>query len=153
SFSMSCALHALVIAWLASLHSYGAEDKRSLYDMQIRPEERRLVWYKPAEKLPEVSPAPDKAEQRPQRVTKKFDQTIIANAHTNSKTEQMIFAPAPEIKMPDPLPLPNVVAIAPPPRPVKQFTPPPDQAKPKPQTKALPDAPEVQRKLDTAKVD
>src|SRR5262249_48645277 len=81
SFSMSCALHALVIAWLASLHSYGAEDKRSLYDMQIRAEERRLIWYKPAEKLPDVSPAPDKAEQRPQRVTKKFEQTIIANAH------------------------------------------------------------------------
>ena len=153
SFSVSCALHALVVAWLASLHSYGADDKKSLYDMSIRPEERRIVWYKPAEKLPDIRPTPapqSTSNSRPERVLRKFDQTIIANATTHSKAEQMIFAPAPEIKMPEPLPLPNVVAITPPPRPVRAFTPPPETRKPQAPATPLPDAPQVKQPAQTA---
>src|SRR5437879_13479200 len=77
AFSVSCALHALTIAWLASLHSYGAEETRNLYNMMIRPEERRIVWFKPAEKLPAVSPASVRGDSRPRQVGRRFDETVV----------------------------------------------------------------------------
>jgi TonB family protein len=139
SFSISGCLHGGMIAWLA-LYSAGAswrpEPAKSAYDLEIRPNEEHLVWYNLRDKLPDVSSGKPRKDNRPLRAKVKFRQNVVAGVKDLPAPPQLIRMPAPQIVLPKELALPNVLAVAPPPRPVKPFQPPP--IKPGPETKPSP---------------
>ncbi|MGD0870696.1 MAG: TonB family protein [Bryobacteraceae bacterium] len=141
SFSVSLGVHGSVLAWVA-LGPVVSPPPHSLYDMAIRPHEDRLVWYKLSDRLPDIHPAQTSADPRPPRATRKFPQNIVAGARDDSRPPQLIWAPAPQVQTPKPLPLPNVVALSPP-RPVRRFTPPPEPARAPQSAPVLPDAPQA----------
>ena len=153
SFFGSGLLHGLALAWLA----FGTpgvpepDPKQNIYDMTIRGNEKRIIWYRLSDKLPEVRPtAPreERAAARPLRATKKFDQSLVVGPKDNAKTPRMVWSPAPEIAAPKPQSLPNVIAVEQKPL-TKPFTAPvPKLAAPVPA--ALPDAPAVTAKLGVA---
>jgi len=148
SFGLSAGIHGAILAWLALSPPPAPQPRRSLYQMEVKPHETHIVWYNLRERLPNVTPAHNSLDTRPPRALRKFDQNLAAGAKDNARAPQMIFMPAPEIQMPKPLPLPNVLAVAPPPRPLRTFTPPAE----KPAASAppvLPDAPRVTPVVET----
>jgi TonB family protein len=86
-----------------------------VYDALIRPHEKEIIWYHPSGTLPSIKPAESHMDPRPVRAREKADQTIVAGKKDGS-AKQMIYLPnAPEVELPKPVPLPNVVAATPPP--------------------------------------
>ena len=114
--------HGFILAWLAFSPARGPAPPRSLYEQEIQPHEKRIIWYSLRDRLPDISPTGAHKGPQPPRAREKFDQTIVAGAKDVPGPRQMISMPAPEIKLPDPLPLPNAVAVTPPLRPVRPFT-------------------------------
>jgi TonB family protein len=143
SFAASACLHGSVITWMMIGPPLpGGEPKKSLYEQEIQPNEKKIVWYTVREKLPDVSPTEVRSDSEPPRAKLKAKQTIVSGPKDDDGATQRIFMPAPEIETPKPLPLPNAIAVA---RPnlAKPFVAPPDviqEPKPAP---ALPDAPKV----------
>jgi len=152
SFGLSSSLHGAILAWLALSPGPAPEPRLSLYEMEVKPHEAHIVWYNVRDRLPDVAPARARtADPRPPRALRKFDQSLAAGARDNARAPQMIFMPAPEIRTPKPLPLPNVLAVAPPPRPLRTFTPP--VQKPVPiAPPVLPDAPRVRPVVEARSV-
>jgi TonB family protein len=109
------------------------------YDQLIKPQETHLVWYSFKRKLPDVSPEQHKADKRPLRAEKLEKQVMISAPKNAPKAEQMIFHPAPQVKIVPPAPLPNIIALAAPPPPKREFVPP----KPVKQEQAAPKLAEV----------
>jgi len=140
-FFVSLGLHALAVAWVAFAPPVPAGIVPYLYERRIFPSQEHIIWYKLADRLPDIRPAPPRSDPRPPRARKQFEQTIVAGARDDSRPPQLIYAPAPEIRAPKPLPLPNLVSVArPPPR---LFTP-PVPAPPPPRTlPKLADAPQL----------
>jgi Gram-negative bacterial TonB protein C-terminal len=144
SFVASMGLHAAVLTWvMVGPPLPGSEPpRRSLYDQEIKPNEKKIIWYAVKEKLPDISPTASKWDPRPPRAKELAKQTIVSGPKDDENAMQRIFMAAPEVTLPKPLPLPNVVAVAPP-KVRKEFAPPPETTpKPKP-AKALPEAPKV----------
>jgi TonB family protein len=106
------------------------------YQREIAPQEKKLVWYRFNEKLPEVSPPKPAASPRPPRaILKHPSQTIVAKTSRPKPANQIILAPGPELKVEQELKAPNLMAFeAPkPPEPApapKLFTPPPEPPRP-----------------------
>jgi TonB family protein len=144
SFVASVGLHGLVVTWMVlgpPLPGSGLPPK-SLYDQEIKPNEKKIVWYAVKDKLPDITPTEAPENSQPPRAKLLAKQTIVSGPKDEDDATQRIFMPAPEVQLPKPLPLPNVVAVAPP-KVLKPFAPPPEAApKPKP-APALPDAPKV----------
>ena len=148
SFMGSVCLHAWVLAWVALGSPVGSlERQRSLYEHEIQPNETRIVWYRLSDRLPDVTPPEAKPNPRPVRARTRFEQNIAAGTKDNARPPQLILAPAPEIAPLKPLPLPNIVAVAPPRRPLLPFVPPPAKAptegRAAEKAPALPDAPKL----------
>src|SRR5437016_78924 len=126
SFSTSGLIHGGLLALVVFGNATPAEKPRSLYDQVIRPGEKRIVWYRLQERLPEVRPpAAPRADSRPLRATRKFEQRIVAGPRDDARPPQIVWAPAPEVAAPKPAPLPNVLAVDAPAPLRKAFTPPP----------------------------
>ena len=92
-----------------------------------------------------MKPTPLSSPARPQRqrALKKFNQEIVASSKELPRPPQLIQTPAPEIALPQPLALPNVLAVRPMPRAVRVFRP-PDRPTPKPRLElTLPEAPQM----------
>jgi TonB family protein len=144
SFSTSGLIHGAVLAYVAfgTAWQHAAEPRLSLYDQQIRPHEKKIIWYHVREALPEIRPPKmTHAAARPLRATRKFSQPIVAGARDDSRPPQLVWAPAPETAAPKMQPLPNVVAVEQ--RALtRKFTPPPQKTITIP-TPALPDAPKT----------
>ena len=142
AFSLSTFIHGGILAWLAFSPRPAPEPRLSLYDMQVKPHEAHIIWYNLRDRLPEVRAAGARRDDpRPPRALRKFDQTLVAGTKENPRSQQMIFAPAPEIRSPKTLSLPNVLAVAPPPKALRAFDPvPKPPAIPPP---SIPDAPRV----------
>jgi TonB family protein len=148
SFSISVCLHGAMIAWLALYSTAGPfkpEPAKSAYDLEIRPNEKHLVWYNLKDKLPDVGSGHLRKERRPLRAKVKFRQNVVAGVKDLPAPPQLIRMPAPQIVLPKELALPNILAIAPPARPVKPFQPPPVKPGPptKPAVTELPAAPRL----------
>jgi TonB family protein len=141
SFAVSVGVHGSILGWLAL--SPAAHAPVSLYDQQIRPHEDRIIWYRLSEKLPEVAPEAPRPKPQPPRALRKFEQTVVSGKKDDARPPQMIFTPAPEIASPKPLPLPNVVAVAPAPRALRRFIAPPERPRPAPASPDLADAPRL----------
>jgi TonB family protein len=150
SFTVSACVHGGILAWVA-FSGVPARPQPSLYDQEIRPYEKKIVWYRMADKLPEISPM-EKAAERPLRARVKSNQTLVAGAADDLKPGPMIWVPEPP-----PVPksaavpvveLPNVVAVAAP-KIVRPFVTPPDLKPPEAAPK-LPDAPRVEARVQAA---
>ena len=141
SFSVSLVVHGSLLAWMAFGPAVSSLPPRSLYDIAIRPHEDRLIYYQLSDRLPDITPPHVAADHRPPRASRKFPQNIVAAERDDRRPPQLIWSPAPEIPTPKGLPLPNVVAAAPP-RSVRQFTPPTPTPKPA-AAPVLPDAPQA----------
>jgi len=139
----SLCLHCWILAWIALAPALSLEQRKSAYEREIQPNEKKIVWYKLAEKLPDVTPPETRRQAHPPRARTRFDQSIAVGRQDNDRPPQLILAPSPEIAPNKPLPLPNIVALAPPPRLVRQFVPPKAPTPAPAKTQALPDAPLV----------
>jgi len=141
SFGFSGSLHGAVLAWVI-LSGAGAPPRKNIYDQEIRPNEKKIIWYSLREKLPEITPPNTQPDARPARARLQAPQTMVAGAKDDVQPKPLIWAPEPEAAQPKEIPLPNVVAVAPP-RIVRPFVePPPKIAAPTP-APLLPEAPRV----------
>jgi TonB family protein len=135
-------LHAAALAWLVMGASFATADKpQFLYAQEIEPHRDHIVWYSVRNRLPDVKPPAAKPVLRPPRALRQFNQQIVSGPKENLRPPQTILAPAPEIRLNQPLPLPNVLAVAAVPRPVRAFVPPPERRFARPAAARLPDAP------------
>ena len=128
-FALSACLHSALLTWLV-LASYGLKDEKAptLYDQEIRPYATHLVWYNLGNRLPSVKPGAMAARAAPPRAARRFEQPMVAGPKETAAAPQLIRIPAPKIALPQPLALPNVLAVAArPPRPVKAFVAPPER--------------------------
>ena len=143
SFAVSGCLHGCVLAWVI-LGGTGRPQERalSIYDREIRPNEKRIIWYSLREKLPEIAPADAVLDARPSRARVKAPQTIVAGARDDTRPAPLIWAPEPEVAAPKEMPLPNVVAVAPP-KVVRPFVAPPVKSLTVSPAAPLPEAPRV----------
>jgi TonB family protein len=155
SFLVSGCLHSGVLAWVI-LGGAGQPQPRakSIYDQEIRPNEKKIVWYRLQEKLPEIAPADSKTDSRPPRARVKAPQTMVAGTRDDARPAPLIWAPEPDVAAPKAMPLPNVVAMAPP-KVVRPFVAP--EMKVRSLTVAapieIPDAPDVkQAKVEAVKI-
>ena len=144
----SVCLHGWVLAWVA-LGQLPSEPSRPLYEREIQPNEKKIVWYKLSDRLPDVTPARARRDPRPPRARSKFEQNMVAGPRDNARPAQLILAQAPEIAPAEPLPLPNIVALAPPPRLVRPFIPPPVKPPVAEKAPTLPEAPKVAAAAET----
>jgi hypothetical protein len=103
SFSISVCLHGAMIAWLALYSTAGPfkpEPAKSAYDLEIRPNEKHLVWYNLKDKLPDVGSGHLRKERRPLRAKVKFRQNVVAGVKDLPAPPQLIRMPAPQIVLP-----------------------------------------------------
>ncbi len=86
SFAVSGCVHGCVLAWVV-LGGGGPPQPRaqSIYDQEIRPNEKQIVWYSLREKLPEIAPAETKPDARPARARVKAPQTMVAGARDDAQ--------------------------------------------------------------------
>jgi TonB family protein len=142
SFGLSTAIHGSLLAWLVLAAATQREPRaQNIYDQEIRPYEKHIVWYNLREKLPDVKPSSASNDQLPPRARAKFSQSIVAGKKDDSRAPQMIAMPAPAIEMPKPLPLPNMLAVKEASR-LRAFVPP---AAVPPLSAATPELPEAPR--------
>jgi protein TonB len=145
SFAVSGCLHGCVLAWVilgdTGRLRHDTPGAQSIYDREIRPNEKRIVWYSLREKLPEIAPADLLPDARPARARVKRPETMVAGARDDARPAPLIWAPEPEVAPPKVMPLPNVVAVAPP-KVVRPFVAPPVKRLVAPAA-ALPEAPRV----------
>jgi TonB family protein len=122
--------HMSVLATIALAPS-APRKAPSLYEREIAPHEKKLVWYRFDKKLPDVSPPKQEATSRPLRAEVKHpNQTIVSRSPLSRPAKQTILTLGPELKIERELSAPNLMAFEapkppePPPQP-KLFTPPP----------------------------
>jgi TonB family protein len=120
SFAFSAAIHAAVLGWVAIGAALMGGHSKSIYDQEIRPHQSHIVWYGARNRLPDVSPPAPRVRSPRLRAARKSAQQIVSRSRDNSRPAQTILAPAPEIRLSKPLPLPNILAVTairkPPPR-------------------------------------
>jgi hypothetical protein len=153
SFTVSGCVHSGLLAWVI-LAGQPLPKALSIYDQEIRPNEKKIVWYNLKEKLPEISPTETQADARPPRARVKAPQTMVAGARDDASPAPLIWAPEPEVTAPKTMPLPNVVAVAPP-KIVRPFVAPPeaDRSLTVAAPMELPDAPKAAVKVTEAKME
>src|SRR4051812_28591043 len=123
SFAVSGSVHGVLLLWVA-LGSVPVERKRSLYEQEIQPFEKKLVWYNLSERLPDVSPTAS-GEKRPLRARDRSKQTMVSSAKDDHTPTPLIRTPEPPVPVERKLELPNVIAVAPAPKITRPFVPPP----------------------------
>jgi TonB family protein len=136
-------VHGCVLAWVIwGGTGQPRERARSIYDQEIRPREKSIVWYSLREKLPEIAPADAQRDAHPVRARVKAAQTMVAGARDDARPAPLIWAAEPDVAAPKVMPLPNVVAVAPP-KLVRPFKAPPVKAVAPPPVAPLPEGPRV----------
>jgi TonB family protein len=141
-YGLSVLIHAAVICWLLFGPSRSPREKPlSLYDTAIRPHEKRIVWYRLRDRLPEISPSgPRQPVPAPLRASRKFVQPFVAGAKVEARPAPLIRTPAPEVAASKLPPLPNLIAPAEP-KPVRPFARPAEKTVPAVAAPALAEAP------------
>jgi TonB family protein len=116
SFVLSIFFHVVVVTGLVLLPRAISQDEshnKPIYDVLIKPEEAKIIWYSPPKKeLPDVS-----AQQRigtfpKPRAPIKADVAIIATAPKPKSVKQFIWQPVPKVEIHQDLPAPNLIARA-----------------------------------------
>jgi TonB family protein len=141
SFMLSACVHGSVLAWVALGPLLPKAGPANLYEQEIRPNANRLVWYNLRDRLPDIAPSARASDRRPPRAHTQSPRILVAGAKDTPRASQIIWLPAPSLPTPQIVPSPNVLALTPPSRPVRQFAL-VEQARPKLLTPALPEAPQ-----------
>jgi TonB family protein len=150
SFTVSGCAHGCVLAWVIwGGTGQPGERAQSIYDREIRPRERSIVWYSLREKLPEIAPADARRTPRVPRARVKAAQTMVAGARDDARPAPLIWAAEPDVSAPKVMPLPNVVAVAPP-KVVRPFVAPPAKVVEPPPVAALPEGPRAAAEVKAA---
>src|ERR1043166_5633337 len=98
SFSLSGLVHGCVLGWVAFGPAPGPpEPRRSIYEELIQPHADRIVWYKPQDKLPDISPSGSADRVVPPRAARKAVQSMVAGAKDDSSAPQIIWKPEAEM--------------------------------------------------------
>src|SRR5579871_3024430 len=159
SFVLSVVFHAAGIVALAFLPSYiDTSPKRPIFDVEIRPEQAKIIWYdyRKPKPLPDVDPT-QRIGTFPKPGGRELSKDIIiAVSPKPDSSKQYIWQPVPKIELPKDVPAPNLVArantkfVAPPPEPKKEIRPNQPEALPAPQLNTSPQAPngDVKRALE-----
>jgi TonB family protein len=143
SFAISACVHGCVLAWVAFGGGGHARPRaQSIYDQEIRPNEKKIVWYSLQEKLPEIGSGRTEPDARPVRARVKAPQTMVAGLRDDAHPATLIWAPEPETVAVKPVPLPNVVAAASP-KVVRPFVAPSVRSVTAPEATPLADAPRL----------
>ena len=85
SFAVSGCVHGGVLAWVILGGGPPQPRAQSIYDQEIRPNEKKIVWYSLRDKLPEISPPETQADARPPRARVKAPQTMVAGARDDAR--------------------------------------------------------------------
>jgi hypothetical protein len=148
-FGYSLVLHAAAFAFLL-LPSSESPELHNVYTSLVAPlqKDHKLIWYQFKEKLPEVSPANPTAEKDARVRTPQKARQQIVTAPKADPGKQLVWIPAPQIKLKADLTAPNLIALqppavpAPPKRNAKPFQAPEQPKTPRPASPtALPTAP------------
>ena len=131
SFVVSALVHAGVVALVAAgppPSLMEPEESKSLYQIAIAPNRKKIIWYRLQDTLPPVSPA----NQQPEGDTARgriqsFQQPIVAKPPNAPPGRQLIWQPAPKLRLEEELKSPNLIALQGPPLPA----PPPVKTTPK----------------------
>jgi len=138
----SLAVHMSLLA-LVAFSPPKAQRPKSAYQREIAPHEKKLVWYRFKDKLPEVSPSKEAKKAEPVRAeVKNPKQTIVSRSPRKEIAKQMTLAPAPELKIQPDLAAPNLMAFE---------APPPPETRPEPKLFVPPDL--VERAVDQPVLD
>src|SRR5262252_5147139 len=115
-------IHGTLLGYLVLAPRATAPSERPIYDIIIRPNERKIIWYR---KVPDVVPTtPIGTETRPQGWIKS-NKTIIVRSPNPSSTKQLVLQQAPQLKLERDIQAPNLIALAAPPPPPKPVEPKP----------------------------
>lgn len=143
-FGTSAFVHGLLLGCLLAARVQPMATPASLSDRGMKPYTQHIIWYRLREKLPDVSPSKSRRDGRPLRARVRFQQNLVAGDKDLATPPQLIRLPAPKIELPKMLALPNVLAVSPPPPPLRPFQAPPTvKAKPPSAAPELPDAPRL----------
>ena len=127
-FAYSAMVHGWLLVLIATGGRAAQEVKRPIYETFIRPNEKKIIWYR---KLPEIAPRAKTSDSKDPRGEVKSDKTRIAMMPQPSSSRQLILQAAPQLKLEHDLQAPNLIALtgapAPPapPKQAKLFVPPP----------------------------
>jgi Gram-negative bacterial TonB protein C-terminal len=133
SFLLSAAGHCLLLFLVAAGPHPEPIVKRPIYDSVIRPNEKKIIWYR---KLPEITPPKKISDAQEPRGAVRSNSVTIAMSPKPASSRQIILQAAPKIKLEQDLKAPNLLALAPrppsPPQPrrPRAFVPPPAPARP-----------------------
>lgn len=142
SFIFSILFHVVVVTGLLlvpHVESVERAQSKPIYNDLIKPEEKKIVWYRPAPRktLPDVS-AQERIGTFPKpRAPQKAAIAIIATAPKPKSVKQFIWQPVPKVEIHQDLPAPNLIARA---AMAIPAPPPPPEPKPrvdKPDTKGV----------------
>jgi TonB family protein len=115
--AFSFSLHACTLAWVAFGPAGAPREKQaSAYEQFIKPNEKKLVWYRFSDKLPES--APQRKTAGPPKADTRAKQSMVVEG--GRKSGQMVWQPLPNVELPRELPSPNIVAMRVPQAPQKQ---------------------------------
>jgi hypothetical protein len=132
SFVLSVCIHVCVVVILAFGPQPSSVPARPIYDSVIRPNERKIIWYR---KLPEVTPTKRLSDAEQPQGAIKSPRTMLAMSKQPTSSRQLVLQPAPEIKLEQDIKAPNLIAlVAPPPpefKPRKRFVAPSSPPKPR----------------------
>ena len=115
SFAFSVLIHAGVLTLVAigsSPSFVDPEESKSLYQIAIAPNRNKIIWYRLKDTLPPVSPA----NQQPEGDTARgriqsFQQPIVAKPPNAPPGRQLIWQPAPKLRLEEELKSPNLIAL------------------------------------------
>src|ERR1039458_8989532 len=96
SFAVSAGLHSWVLAWVILRSAAPPPPPQSIYDQEIRPNEKKIVWYNLREKLPEIAPPTASPNLRPPRARVLAPQTMVAGGRDLPRPAPLIVSPRPE---------------------------------------------------------
>ncbi len=111
SFLLSAAVHGALLGAVAFGPPPSGRSKRPIYDELIRPNEKKIIWYR---KLPEIAPKVKVGDTKDPRGNVKSPTTTIALSPKPISAKQIVLQPAPEIKLDHDIPAPNLIGLRPP---------------------------------------
>jgi hypothetical protein len=146
SFLFSVIFHAAVVAALLVLQrttpAQLEQETRPIYEEIIRPQEKKIIWYRLKSELPNIDSSTTRPKEGPAHGRTRSPQVAIAESK-NGSPKEFVWQEAPVV-LPPPVKAPNLIALhapaveppAPPPPPPKakprDFVPPPVMPKPQP---------------------
>jgi hypothetical protein len=109
TFLYSAAVHGWILCFVAFGPRPNPAIRRPIYESMIRPNERKIIWYR---KVPEIVPSSRISDVKLPQGTVKSNKTIVVKSPNPSSSRQLVLQPAPQIKLDHDIQSPNLLALA-----------------------------------------